>query len=67
MTEISIVTVEEQPLLAARTSVTFAEVPGKLLPLMDRVGTFVQEHGIEDAGQHVCSTATSAAAGWKST
>ncbi len=53
MTEISIVTVEEQPLLAARTSVTFAEVPGKLLPLMDQVGAFVQEHGIDGAGQNV--------------
>ena len=53
MTEISIVTVEEQPLLAARTSVTFAEVPGKLLPLMDQVGAFVREHGIDGAGQNV--------------
>ena len=53
MTDIAIVTVEEQPLLAARTSVTFAEVPGKLLPLMDQVGAFVQGHGVEGAGQNV--------------
>lgn len=53
MTDIAIVTVEERPLLAARTSVTFAEVPGKLLPLMERVGAFVRERGIEGAGQEV--------------
>ncbi len=53
MTKITIVTVEEQHLLAARTSVTFADVPGKLLPLMDRVGASVQEHEIDGAGRHV--------------
>lgn len=53
MTEISIVTVEEQPLLAARTSATFTEVPAKFLPLMERVGAFVREHGVEGAGQNV--------------
>ena len=53
MTDISIVTVEEQPLLAARTSATFTEIPANLLPLMERVGAFVREHGVEGAGQHV--------------
>lgn len=53
MTKITIVTVEEQHLLAARTSVTFADVPGKLLPLMDRVGASAQEHEIEGAGRNV--------------
>ncbi|MDE2851500.1 MAG: GyrI-like domain-containing protein [Acidobacteriota bacterium] len=53
MTDISIVTVEEQPLLAARTSATFTEIPAKLLPLMERVGAFVREHGVEGAAQNV--------------
>ncbi len=53
MTEISIVTVEEQPLLAERTSATFTQVPAKLLPLMERVGAFVRDHGVEGAGQNV--------------
>lgn len=53
MTDVAIVNVEEQHLLAARTRVTFPEVPGKLLPLMERVGAFVRDHGVEGAGQNV--------------
>ncbi len=53
MTEISIVTVEEQALLAARTSAVFTEIPAKLLPLMDQVDAYVREHGVEGAGQNV--------------
>lgn len=52
MTGISIVAVEEQPLLAARTRVTFAEVPAKLLPLMEKLGAVARDTGIE-AGQNV--------------
>ena len=53
MTEITIVTVEEQPLLAARTSVTFTEVPEKLLPLMHQVEAYVKEHAVEGAGKDI--------------
>lgn len=51
--DITVVTVEELPLLAARTSAAFTEIPTRLLPLMERVGAFVRDHGIEGAGRNV--------------
>ncbi|MDE0419923.1 MAG: GyrI-like domain-containing protein [Gammaproteobacteria bacterium] len=53
--EIELVDVEERTMAAVKARIAIPDIPGKIMPLMDRVWAFIRSNGIEGFGHNVWS------------
>lgn len=51
--EVGIVEVVEAPIAAVAGHITFADIPGKLMPMMDKVWAFIRGNEIKGHGHNV--------------
>ena len=53
--EIELVDVEERTIAAVKARIAISDIPGKIMPLMDRVWAFIRSNGIEGFGHNIWS------------